>query len=374
MPDGRAEVTESRGAPRPRPVGLSAVVAVSIVAVLLGTLPGVTLAYEVPGQAWFTLTTRDGEIICQTGFSLSPGDEYTDEWNQVWVVEEVVGRTAVARLDRILDLSRAVEEFRLALEAGALAQGGRPQIGLYHTHSDESYVPSDGSESDPGGHGGVYQVGEAFAKALKANGLAVRHDQTNHLPHDAGAYERSRRTATQVLQGSTAIFDVHRDAAPPEAYGRQVSGRRVTQIMLVVGRANPGAGANQGFAEALKAAADRVHPGLVRGILRTGGDFNQDLSGRALLLEVGAHTNRREEAERAVTLLASVVPEVLGAGPGPQSVSAWRTAGLILGAVVVGGGLWLYVATGGDWRAAWNKLRSLGEEFASYLGRRPPRG
>jgi stage II sporulation protein P len=193
------------------------------------------------------------------------------------------------------------------------------------------------------------------------------------MPHDAGAYERSRRTAANVLRGAAAIFDVHRDAAPPQAYAATVGGRPVTQIMIVVGRANPQAGANMGFAQALKAAADQARPGLMRGILRTGGSFNQDLSSRALLLEVGAHTNRREDAEGAVALLAPVVPAVLGVPGGAPAAGAWRALGVIVVIVVGGGALWLYVATGGSWQAAWDKLRSLGEEFASYLGRRPRR-
>lgn len=350
-------------------------VAVLVVLVLAGVLPGrVGAGDELFGSKfkYMTLYDGDGNVICQTGFSLEVGDEYVDERNVLWRVERVEGASAVATYVRRLDLSSAIQDFQASLSVAQAAGGG--QIGIYHTHSDESYIPSDGTESDPAGRGGVYQVGDALARGLQKAGFTVNHSLANHMPHDGGAYDRSRPTAASLLRGSIAIFDVHRDAAPAEAYYRVVGGTPVTQVMMVVGRENPQADANTAFATAIKAAADSAQPGLIRGILKTGGRFNQDLSSHALLFEVGAHTNRREEAEAAVTKLAGVIPSALGAGTaGTRSAGAWRAVGIIALLVVVGGGLWLFVATGGNWRAAWQKLRSLGEEFASYFGRRRTR-
>lgn len=346
--------------------------AVIVLVLMAGAFSGsVAGGDELPGGDYVTLCDADGNVICQTGFALEVGDEYVDEQNALWRVDRVNGSTAVAVYVRTLDLGAAVEDFQASLAA---SPSGGQQVGIYHTHSDESYIPSDGTESDPAGHGGVYRVGDALAAGLQQAGLKVIHSPANHMPHDGGAYERSRRTAAEVLRGSAAIFDVHRDAAPPEAYQRVIGGTPVTQVMVVLGRANPQADANASFAEAIKAAADRVQPGLIRGILKTSGRFNQDLSSHALLFEVGAHTNRREEAEAAVTKLAGIIPTVLGAqAAGTRSAGAWRAVGIILLLVVVGGGLWLFIASGGNWRVAWNKLRSLGEEFASYFGRRRAR-
>ncbi len=359
----------------PRRGGLAAAAVALLVLAVVVAVPGGRAAAEaeLPGLEWFTVVDPDGRVICQTGFVLEVGDQYIDQDNRVWRIERVIAaeRRAVARLEGTLDMSRAVEDFQAALAALPLAQGTARRIGIYHTHSDESYVPSDGTDSDPAGRGGVYRVGAELAKSLEKAGFTVTHSQTNHLPHDAGAYDRSRRTAMQLVQGAVAVFDVHRDAAPPEAYRGRVDGREIAQVMLVVGRANPQAEANMSFAQAIKAAADRRMPGLIRGILRTGGKFNQDLSSRALLLEVGAHTNRREDAEEAVAMLGSIIPEVIGAGGGGTAGPAvLRAIGLILLVAVGGGLLWLYVAVGGDWRAAWDKLKNLGEEFATYLGRR----
>ena len=61
--------------------------------------------------------------------------------------------------------------------------------------------------------GGILQVGGNLAKALREKGFVVNHIREPHTPHDAGAYQRSRRTAQElVTEGDQLIFDVHRDA------------------------------------------------------------------------------------------------------------------------------------------------------------------
>ena len=169
-----------------------------------------------------------------------------------------------------------------------------------------------------------------------------------HLPHDRGAYRRSRVTAQQLLKKSPdAIFDVHRDAAPWDAYAVEVDGDMVTRIQIVVGLSHPGTAANKKYAFDLKGYADRIHPGLVRGVFLIWGGYNQDLSPLSLLLEVGAHTNSKEAAMRGISLFSDVVayyfygPSYLdnGAGaaePGREDgrpPALYRDAGGILNAI-----------------------------------------
>lgn len=77
----------------------------------------------------------------------------------------------------------------------------------------------------------------------------------------------------------------------------------MTQIQIVVGLSNPGTATNQQFAYDLKGYADRLYPGLIHGVLIIWGSYNQDLSPLALLLEVGAHTNSKEAAQRGLPAL-----------------------------------------------------------------------
>ncbi|PZN08394.1 MAG: stage II sporulation protein P, partial [Bacillota bacterium] len=185
--------------------------------------------------------------------------------------------------------------------------------GLYHTHNDESYIPTDGTDSVEG-RGGIHAVGDALGRRLARHGYRVIKAETLHLPHDRGAYRRSRRTAIKMLpKNPLVLLDVHRDATPPEFYRKTVKGEAVTQVRLVVGRENPFHRTNLEFARRVKAEAARSYPGLVKGIYIGLGDYNQDLGPRTLLAEFGAHTNSREEAMQGAVFFADVLDRTLAA-------------------------------------------------------------
>ena len=81
--------------------------------------------------------------------------------------------------------------------------------------------------------------------------------------------ERSRATVAELVQKAPdVIFDIHRDAIPrKEEYQKEVDGKkRSSQIRLVVGRQNPNHKVNDQFARRLKAIADELYPGLIKGI------------------------------------------------------------------------------------------------------------
>ncbi len=131
-------------------------------------------------------------------------------------------------------------------------------IAIYHTHNAESFVPTDGTYSIDG-KGGIHEVGKAFKTALEERGINVIHDETLHLPHDRGAYRRSRETAQRLLsKGPDVIFDVHRDAAPMNAYAVEIEDEWVTKVMFIVGRQNQNFILSKNFAYDLKGHADYI--------------------------------------------------------------------------------------------------------------------
>lgn len=343
-------------------------------AAALEAFPGET---ELDNE-WFTIVDETGDPLVATGISLSPGDRYITADDREYEVTRLEGRVAYTRFVAALPPWREATGLWAWLTGQSVpAQGGeRPLVAIYHSHSDESYLPSDGVSSTDG-NGGIYQVGAALRRAMEAKGLRVEHEQANHNPRDARAYERSRRTASGLMRQRPALLlDVHRDSGPAEAYEANVRGRDVTQLLLVVGSQNPNMQANLSFARKIKSITNRTSPGLVRGIMVARGRYNQDLGPRAALIEVGAHTNRREDAERAMALFADAVPGILGvAGAGGEAAGAWRALAWILALTVVGGSAYLVVASGG-WRQAWDRLRHFADrELADIVGaRRGPRG
>ncbi len=341
---------------------------------------------------FFTIVDEKGAVLLTTGLGVHTGDRFIAADNREYEIFAVDGDTARAKpvsgqaglaplpvpafaqaRTRLADF--LADFFERTFRAEATAARSGTTVGIYHTHSDESYVPSDGAANIPA-HGGIFQVGAAFRDALRRKGLKVVESTQPHDPHDNLAYDRSRRTAMNLLarHRPAALFDVHRDTAPAQAYEKSVSGQRVTSVMFVIGRQNPNMQANLAFAKELKAAADKDHPGLVRAIYFGRGRYNQDLTPRALLIEVGAESNSKTEAQKGVALLADDVPKVVRtAGPSGslgvpgQNSGAVRAVVTIVGGILLLAGAYLVIASGG-FGPAWDRLRRLrSTELAGYL-------
>ncbi|MDI9484019.1 MAG: stage II sporulation protein P [Bacillota bacterium] len=287
-------------------------------AILLMLLCPMSRAEEVwgeflPAGEYYQVLDPEGQVLMETGRFVYLQDQYLAADNKLYEIIDIDEDRRVARTKFVEDEKLEVFPWHdLRKELGltvieASDEGGKGMIAIYHTHNAESYVPTDGADSI-NGKGGIHQVGSAFADALEKLGVNVDYSEALHLPHDRGAYRRSRETVLELLSASPdAIFDVHRDAAPQSAYALQLQDEWVTRVMFVVGRQNQNLGVNRKYAQSLKAIADELYPGLVKGIFFGRGNYNQDLSPLSLLIEVGAHTNSREAAEKGVSLFAEVV-------------------------------------------------------------------
>ncbi|WP_424658605.1 stage II sporulation protein P [Desulfofundulus sp.] len=328
---------------------------------------------------------EQGRVISQVSRRVAVGDEIFTAEGRHYRVVKIQGNTASARFVGMDKDLLAYNEFYSHLEVPVtlMARDTRP-VGIYHTHSDESYVPTDGSESRPF-KGGIYQVGETLVSRLKNKGVRVDYDKTPHDPHDDNAYYRSRRTAMRLMQNNPiAIFDVHRDGVPdPSYYRRSISQQQVAQTRLVVGRENPRMQANLDFAKRLMSYANTVHKPIVKEIFTAKGNYNQDLMPTALLIEAGTHTNTKVEAEKGIALLADAVPVVLGlAGPAPagapkpitdrtaRTPGSWKALGWIVALTLLGGGAFLLISAG-SWDRAKSRLGDFfGREFTSFFAPR----
>lgn len=121
-----------------------------------------------------------------------------------------------------------------------------------------------------------------------------------------------RRTVFKMLkQQPDAIIDIHRDSAPPRAYYTEINSIPTARVMLVVGRQNPHKRTNLKFARQIKAKADQLYPGLVRGIFIARGNYNQDLYPTSVLIELGSDTLPRDMADNSARVFADVLTVVL---------------------------------------------------------------
>ncbi|GAB6088339.1 stage II sporulation protein P [Alkaliphilus crotonatoxidans] len=351
--------------------------------------------FEEYGGYYRVYEVKSEDLLFETAREVSKGDQYLSGDNKMYEVIRVNTKNKIAYAEFKKDVTLpeidkvALEEFVTAmrstdgLAASLLAQNESRRVGIYCTHTAESYVPTDGSESIESG-GGILKVAEALKENFSKVGVEAILNDTSHVPHDAGAYKRSRRTAVELLREQpNALFDVHRDATPAEPYLTEINGEPASKVRLVVGRRNQNFQANEETAQKVKAVADEMYPGLVKDIFYAKGDYNQDLTPRAMLLEMGTYQHSRQRAEKSTAFLSEVLTTVVfggtfkeeETGQTKQVTPQQRSGGgsglgiAALLAVVGGGGLaFLFLSSGGrEWKS---KISNFKEEFNSFLGRK----
>lgn len=200
---------------------------------------------------------------------------------------------------------------------------GEILVGIYHTHSRESFLPeisprpssfddahtSDQSES-------VVRIGQEIADVLESKyGIGVVHskvacDEEGKL----GAYVKSLAVAQDLLKKYPTIrmlIDVHRDALPRNATTIKVGGVEYARVMLVLGtdRRLPHPNWRENFEVALKFVRnlESRQPGIVIGIYPKYDRYNQHLLPGAMLLEIGGVENTLKECLRTSHLIAEII-------------------------------------------------------------------
>ena len=208
---------------------------------------------------------------------------------------------------------------------------GQPRVLILHTHATESYTQAGETYEESSRFRtleedcNMISIGNAVAQALEEKGIGVIHDRTLHdYPSYNGSYVHARSTLEALLVQYPTIqlvLDLHRDASG--GIGSQlrteavVEGQTSAQLMLVVGT-NGGGQSHDGWEEnlalglKLHVQLERTYPGIMRPVSLRNQRFNQDLSPGALLVEVGAAGNTRQEALRAARVLAEAIAALAG--------------------------------------------------------------
>ena len=271
-------------------------------------------------------TNEDGKVLFMKGDNVNVDDEYISSDNRLYVIKSVDDTNKTGVAEYMEDVKMPVLNIKRNREHNfANASSGDKKIGLYHTHNDECYNNEDGTDSIYG-KGGVHDVGKALKKNFEKLGITVFYSENLHLPHDSGAYTRSQSTASELLRnGLDAIFDIHRDATPRSEYITTVNGETMSKIRIVIGSANVKSAINKEFALNIKAYADEVYPGLIKDIYIGRGNYNQQLSERALLFEMGTNLIEKDLVKKSTYPLAKTVDVVLY---GTKSASSQSVADL----------------------------------------------
>ena len=205
----------------------------------------------------------------------------------------------------------------------------KKNIVIFHTHTCESYTPSEAYNYEQTGNFrttdlnySVARVGDELEKYLIERKFNVYHDKTYHdYPAYTGSYKRSLQTVENVLKNNNSdiIIDLHRDAIgsksnydPSVKIGEDV----VAKMMFVIGTNggglyHPNWENNLQFAIQIQEKANEMYPGLFKPIIVRNSRYNQHLGKAACIIEVGATGNTLEQCLNSMKYLSKIFDEAL---------------------------------------------------------------
>lgn len=201
-------------------------------------------------------------------------------------------------------------------------------IVIFHTHSCESYTPSEKYQYNETGNYRttdlnytVVRVGTELEEQLKQYNYNVIHSKDYHdYPSYNGSYTRSLKTIENILKDnpSDIIIDLHRDAVGARsdyAPTVKIGDEEAAQIMFVIGTNagglwHPNWNQNLKFAVKVQEKAEEMYPGLFKPIMLTKSRYNQHTGKYANIIEVGATGNTLDQCLNSMKYLAKVMDEI----------------------------------------------------------------
>lgn len=201
----------------------------------------------------------------------------------------------------------------------------KPQILIYHTHSQEAFADSTLGDSDTT----IVGAGELLSKILTEEyGYNVIHHTGEYdVPNRDYAYSKSLPALEQILAENPSVevvIDLHRDGVAETTHlVTDLNGVQTAKIMFFNGLSytkkngpisyleNKNLQENLAFSFQMQMAANEYYPGLTRKNYLNGYRYNMHLRGKSLLIELGAQTNTVEEIKNAIVPLAHILDIVL---------------------------------------------------------------
>ncbi|PEZ02182.1 stage II sporulation protein P [Bacillus sp. AFS018417] len=212
----------------------------------------------------------------------------------------------------------------------AQTTGNRQVVFIYHTHSWESYLPLLNLTNDPDPNKAtsattnISLFGNRLREQFESHGIGAVNDTTDVGKkliskglNSNSSYKMSREIVQEAMTSDRQLqyfFDLHRDSARKDVTTKQIGDKSYAKLAFVIGKGNKNYAKNLQLATALHESLNEKYPGLSRGVVQKGfssgnGVYNQDLSGQAILIEVGGVDNSEEELNRSIDALAEAFSE-----------------------------------------------------------------
>lgn len=263
-------------------------------------------------------TTNDLEFVKNIEKSvLYNWEEYTDFDDFIrsfYTVDSVtVAKESYFQLEKLLGMDMT------------LKQGNdKPQILIYHTHSQEAFSDSVSGNRDST----IVGAGDMLTQILQDEyGYNVIHHTGEYdVPSRDYAYSKSLPALEKLLEENPTIevvIDLHRDGVNENTrLVTDIQGKQTAKFMFFNGLSttkkgpisyleNPNLQENLAFSFQMQVAANEYYPGIARKNYLNAYRYNMHLRGKTLLVELGAQTNTVEEIKNAIAPLAHILDIVL---------------------------------------------------------------
>lgn len=185
----------------------------------------------------------------------------------------------------------------------------KPKLYLYNTHQSEEY---DGYT--------LVEASNLLKEHLTNNGIEVIMDDVNieSIIHENNLkYKDSYKITRSLIQKQDIntidlFIDLHRDSSKKKVTTATINGVNYAKMMFVVGGSHEKYMENYRLMDDLNKKVKNISPDLSRGIfLRKSSDYNQDLSTRVILIELGGVENTKEEVNNTIKLLSDILTDYL---------------------------------------------------------------
>lgn len=206
--------------------------------------------------------------------------------------------------------------------------GGKKVVYIYHTHTQESYLPALKGVTNPNfAHHptvNITKIGKKLGEELEKRGIGTVVDTTdfigkllkNNMEYYQ-AYDMSRKTVVEAMANNRDVqylIDIHRDSRRRNDTTVTINGVDYARVSFIIGGENAKYEKNLQLVTKLHKMLEKKYPGLSRGTFEkkgvgTNGKFNQDLSENAILIEFGGVDNTFQELYRTAAAVADVFSE-----------------------------------------------------------------
>lgn len=195
-----------------------------------------------------------------------------------------------------------------------------PLIYLYNSHQLENY--NNDSLLAYGITPNVLMASYLLKEKLNSNGLATIVEDTNMTEFlslnnwdYSSSYKASRIFLLDKQNTHPTIkyyFDIHRDSVNKKLTTVNINNKSYARILFVVGLEHSNYQENLNNANKLNSIIDKKYPGLSRGIYKkegpgVNGIYNQDISSKVFLIELGGIDNNIEEVLNTINALTDTI-------------------------------------------------------------------